>query len=1105
MRGKTLLGMALALAFAAPGLGAQLSQPIPDNVMEALRWRSIGPANIMGRVTDVEGLPSPSKTFYVASVAGGIFKTTNNGTTFQAVWDNPRVSAMGDLAIAPSDPNQVWAGTGEEDSRNSISPGAGIYKSTDGGQTWTFKGLKESQAIGRIVVNPKNPDIVFVAALGHIWGANKDRGLYRTSDGGNSWKLVKFISDKAGFVDVALDPRDPNVVWAASWERVRGPYFLNSGGPGSGLWKSTDGGDSWTEVKGSGFPTAEKGRIGIAISLSNPNTMYCEVEARKEADGSGGTGLYRSKDGGTTWEKMNDVDTRPFYYSEVRVDPQDENRIYFSSTPLQFSNDGGKTYGTTTNDIHVDDHALWIDPNDGSRMVVGNDGGVAISYDKGGNWSYLNHIAIGQFYHVSYNMDMPYRVCGGLQDNGTWCGPSRVTDRDGINNYHWATVGGGDGFQSAQDWGDPDIVWDESQGGSMGRMNTRTGERQSMQKPDWEDVWRPLQDSIVMLEDKGTAATDARIKALQQKATSDSAAYVMRYNWNTPLLQSRFDRQVVYAGGNRVIKSTDGGLHLKPISPDLSYADPQKVKVSLETTGGITTDATGAETYATVVSLAESPLHQGWLFAGTDDGRTWMTRNDGAQWTELTDRIKGAPRGAYVTGIEPSHFDDDRFYVAVEDHRNDDFKPYLFVTNDGGKTFTSVVANLPATDPQDFMRVIREDPRNPDLLFVGTDIGVYVSTNQGGSWQRFMTGLPGVPVRDLEIHPRDHDLIAATHGRSIWIVGIAPLEQLSDKVVAEGAALFEPAPAFQFGEEPRGGESYGQAWFARPTPGAEAEISYFVGADMAKTLADAAGSGAAGGGDRDMMEGAPPAGARGGAGAAGGARGMRRPPQARITIKDADGKEIRTLTGPTGAGLHSVSWNFRPDPEPQTLSPSQRRDSIKTADRAKVVADSLIKAGWDAGPLHRMVGVFTGETDMSAMLGAFGGGRFGGGGGGRDAEAFQDRPGETPPRPAGQAGGGRGGAAAAMGFDFDQMQKLGELIVPGANPNQLFRRLGGGRRGGFGGAMEGPGSYTVTLTIGDRTFTQELRVDRSTGVTGSNAFFDEGDFREMIEHIGSIH
>ncbi len=452
MRRITSLAALAILAFTAPALRAQLTQPLSDDMMEQFKWRSIGPSNMMGRVTDVEGLPSPSKTFYVASAAGGVWKTTNNGTTFKLVWNGDRVAAMGDIGISPSDPEQVWVGTGEGNSRNSISPGGGIFKSTDGGDTWEFKGLKETQVIGRIVVHPTNPDIVYVAALGHIWDSNPERGLYRTKDGGDTWELVKHISDKAGFVDVILDPRDPNVVWASSWERVRGPYFLNSGGPGSGLWKSTDGGDTWTEVEGNGFPTANKGRIGLAIAASNPSTMYAEVEAEKEADGSGGTGLYRSTDSGATWEKMNDVDNRPFYYSQVRVDPRDENRIYFSSTPIQFSNDGGKTYGATTNDVHVDDHAFWIDPNDPARMLVGNDGGVAITYDKGGNWSYLNNIAIGQFYDVSYNMDIPYRVCGGLQDNGTWCGPSRVA-RGQVGKYHWATIGGGDGFVSAQDPG----------------------------------------------------------------------------------------------------------------------------------------------------------------------------------------------------------------------------------------------------------------------------------------------------------------------------------------------------------------------------------------------------------------------------------------------------------------------------------------------------------------------------------------------------------------------------------------------------------------------------------------------------------------------------
>jgi photosystem II stability/assembly factor-like uncharacterized protein len=1076
MRRTTILTALALLAAAAPNLGAQLSKPLDVSMMDQFKWRSIGPSNIMGRVTDVEGVPSPSKTFYVAAVAGGVWKTTNNGTTFQLVWNGDRVASMGDIGISPSDPNQVWLGTGEEDSRNSISPGGGVFKSTDGGKTWEFKGLKETQAIGRIVVHPTNPDIVYVAALGHIWDSNAERGLYRTTDGGTTWKLVKFISDKAGFVDVALDPRDPNVVWAASWERVRGPYFLNSGGPGSGLWKSTDGGDTWTEVKGNGFPTANKGRIGLAISLSNPSTMYAEVEAEKEADGTGGTGLYRSTDSGATWEKMNDVDTRPFYYSQVRVDPKDENRVYFSSTPIQFSDDGGKTYGATTNDIHVDDHALWIDPNDGNRMVVGNDGGVAITYDKGGNWSYLNNIAIGQFYDVSYNYDIPYRVCGGLQDNGTWCGPSRVA-QGGVTKYHWATVGGGDGFVSAQDPVDPNIAWVESQGGNIGRVNTETGERQSLQKPDWMDVWRPLQDTIVTLLDQGVSESDPRIQDLRRRATADSLTYETRWNWNTPFFQSVHDRSWFYAGGNMVVKSTDWGTHLRPISPDLSYADPEKVKVSLETTGGITVDATGAETYGTVVALDESPRHAGWLYAGTDDGRVWTTQDDGGTWTELTGRFPGVPKGTYVSRIEASAFSDGRFYVTFDNHRTNDFTPYVYVTEDGGKTFKSIAANLPTGAP-DFVHVLEEDPHNENLLFVGTDVGAYVSTDRGKSWQPFMNGLPTVPVHDLEVHPRDHELIAATHGRSIWIVDITPLEQMTDAVLVADAALFAPKPAYQFGDEPRGGESYGQQWFERPTPGSEAEISYFVGESTAKALADQA-------------QPAPGAVERGGPGDDGGTPGgpaararqarPQRGPQVAITIAGPDGTVFRTLSGPATAGLHKVTWNFRGEAPPQAEpSPWEKKERARIAERAKVVADSLKQAGWDAQFLDRMVGVITGQTSRNEAFAMFGGGRRGGGG---DPEAFQERPGETPP------GGGGGGA------DYGQMRTLADLVNPGGGMGSFFRGRGGG-----GAPLAEPGNYTVTLKVGDHTYSQQLKVDRQAGYTGDSSPFQEG-WEGLVERI----
>lgn len=1080
---RTRLVIALAalaaLAVTAVPAAAQLTQPLSEAQLESFRWRSVGPTNMLGRTTDVEGVPSPSKTFYVATAAGGIWKTTNNGTSFKLVWSGDperSVIAMGDLAIAPSDPDIVWAGTGEGNTRNSISPGGGIYKSTDGGETWEFMGLGDAQVIARVVVHPTNPDIVFAAALGHIWGPNEERGLYRTKDGGETWERVKFISDRAGFVDIVLRPDNPDVIFAASWERERGPYYLQSGGPGSALWRSDDGGDSWTEVVGNGFPTAEKGRIGLAISRSNPDVIYALVEARGEGETEGfaGNGLYRSADGGETWEKMNDVNTRPFYYSQVRVDPQDENRVYFSSTPVQVSNDGGKTYGTTTNGVHVDQHAMWIDPNDPDRMIVGNDGGFAITFDKGGNWIVPNIVAIGQFYDVSYNMDVPYRVCGGLQDNGTWCGPSRVAEGQ-LSKYHWATISGGDGFVSAQDPVDPNIVWSESQGGNMGRSNLATGERTSLSKPDWEDVWTPYQDTIVTLLDEGVAEDDPRIVSLRERATADSLRYSMRWNWNTPFFQSVHDRSWFYAAGNMVVKSTNWGDDLVPISPDLSYNDPEKVRVSTETTGGITPDVTGAETYATVVALDESPLQAGLLYAGTDDGRLWMTRNDGETWEELTDRLEGVPPGGYISRVKASNHDVDRFYVTVDHHRTNDFTPYLFVTDDGGESFRSLADDLPRGGV-DFLHVIEEDPHNPDLLFVGSDVGVYVSTDGGERWQRFMTGMPLVPVHDLEIHPRDRELIAATHGRSIWIVDIAPLEGLTDDVIADGGALFAPAPAFQFGEEARGGESYGQMWWSRPTPGTGARIHYYIGEELADEVAQAAreareAAEAAAEQEEQPEEAAARAGGRGPGGPAAGRGGA----QVEITITGPDGEVVNTLRGPATRGLHQVSWNMRgqapPPPEP---GPYEKKQREVIAERAKAVRDSLVEEGWSEQFLDRMIGVFTGETNRQAMMRMFGGG---GGGFGRDPEAFNERPGE-------QFGGGGGG------FNFGRMRELANLIMPGAGIGSLFRRFGGGRGGGQAPLAE-PGDYTLTLKVGDRTFTQTLKVDRVGELTGENSPFED--------------
>ncbi|OLC96085.1 MAG: hypothetical protein AUJ00_04955, partial [Gemmatimonadetes bacterium 13_1_40CM_3_70_6] len=872
--------LAVLVTLAGP-LAAQAAQPLDSTLLAGFRWRNIGPANMGGRTSSVVGIPSPSKTFFIAGAAGGIWKTTNAGITFRPVFDNQRCVAMGELAIAPSDTTQVWAGTGEEDSRNTISPGCGIFKSTDGGLSWKPMGLEKSGAIGRIIVHPTNPNIVYVAALGWAWGANPERGLYKTTDGGQTWQLVKFISDKAGFIDIAMDPSNPEVLFASSWERVRGPYFLKSGGPGSALWKTTDGGKTWTEVKGGGFPETLKGRIGLAIAGSDPKVIYALVEAdtapnprpdKTKAAQTRPSGLYRSGDGGATWTKMNGNDVRPFYYSQVRADPKDPNRVYWSSTPVNFSNDGGKTVGNATQGIHVDHHAMWIDPNDPSHFIVGDDGGVSQTWDRGGNFVFLNVITLAQPYIVSYDMAFPYHVCAGLQDNGSWCGPSR--HRNGtIDNSDWITVGGGDGFYTAQDPTDPNIVYSESQGGNMGRLNLATGERTALQKPGWRPRYQVFEDSIVIerpdTTKAPTAAQKTRLAELRRRQLADSADQDLRWNWNTPFFISAHSPTTFYAGSNKVMKSTSRGENLFPISPDLTTRDTMKIRVSTQTTGGITPDVTGAETFCTIVSLAESPLRPGLLYAGTDDGNVWLTRNDGGTWENLTGRFPGVPAGTYVSRIEPSHFDTATFYITFDNHRNNDFTPYVYATTDFGKTFRSIVTNLPKGGP-DYAHVIREDPFNRDLLFVGTDVGAYVSRDRGVSWQRFMTNLPTVPVHDLKIHPREHELIAATHGRGLWIVEISPLEQLTSTVLAAGAYLFDPKTAYEYGEPTRGTFSAGQQWFRAPSPAYGAEIVYRL---------------TTGSTDRRA--------------------------QTKIVITDVRGDTVRTLNGPAGVGLHRVTWGFQ--------------------------------------------------------------------------------------------------------------------------------------------------------------------------------------------------
>jgi photosystem II stability/assembly factor-like uncharacterized protein len=1087
---STIAGLALAAPLSA--------QTLDSTVVNAFRWRNVGPSNFMGRLSDVQGIPAPSKTIYVAAASGGIWKSTNAGISWRPLFDDKDVSAFGMLAIAPSDTNVIYAGTGEPNSRNTIEPGNGMYKSIDGGLHWTHIGLEKTQHIGRIVVDPRNANVVYVAALGPAWMAGGDRGLYKSTDGGTSWKLIKAgANPKTGAIDVTLDPSNPDVVYASFWERYRTPYSLNSGGVGSGLFKSTDGGTTWTEIKGNGYPEGPKGRIGIAVARSNPQVVYALTEAASMAPGPvkfdrnpPANGLYRSADGGKTWQHMNNIDTRPFYYSQVRVDPKNENRVYFSSTDLQVSNDGGKTTMNAAQGVHVDDHAIWIDPNDPERWYLGMDGGIAITYDRGGNFWYPQNLPIGQFYDVSFDYAVPYNICSGAQDNGAWCGPTRRKSANSpLNNTLWKTISGGDGFYTAIDPTDPNMVWGSSQNAGVQQQNLATGERGRVNKPTWNERYRMWSDSIALLlgerPNAADKATQTKLDYYRAQQKKDSADLQIRYNWETPYFLSPHNPQVFYLGGSRVLKSTKRGEDLYPISPDLSVKkDPAQERARLaridtveKYTGGITLDLTGAEAYGTVVALQESPIKPGLLFAGTDDGNVWVTHNDGGTWEDLTPKFTalGVPWDAYVVRLEPSHFDTLTFYVAFENHRWNDFKPYLFVTNDGGRTFKSIVNNLPTSSPQDYLHVIREDPHNRDLLFVGSSRSAYVSVDRGATWTKFANNLPSVPVFDLQIHPRDHELIAATHGRSLWVVDIAGLEQMTPKVLSQTTYLFKPKTAYQWGEATRPNlpdNGWAQAVMTYASPAYGAEITYRLGANA--------------------------------------------PQNVRLVISDVAGDTLATIQGPGGAGVHKATWNFMANTRRTTVeqTPSQRRDSILLRTRAPMVLDSLTKAGFDTAAIRAVraqINVMTNPNAGAAAFGGRGGGGRGGAGGQDCAhpttqwETYCPRPAEQPvqaggrgrgaapdstvaPTPANRGGTRGRNAAAGANEDISPTQRIWNLIGVNA-PAPAGGRGGGGFGGGAAQVTANTGDYMVTMVVNGQTYRQTFRVERVAGAgEGGPAF-----------------
>ena len=1034
--------LAAALVVGAAPVTAQVSTALDSATIAGFPWRPIGPVNMGGRITDIEGVPSNPATFYVAAAAGGIWKTISGGVQFFPLFTSEKVVSMGDIAIAPSNPNIIWAGTGEEDSRNSISPGGGIYKSTDGGVTWQPMGLEKTEHIGRIVIHPTNPDIIYVAALGAAWRANPERGLYKTTDGGRNWTLSKFISPNAGFVDVAMDPRNPNVLYAAAWERVRGPYFLRSGGPGSGLWKTTDGGTTWTEISGGGFPASMKGRIGIGLSASNPDVIYAMVEAappRTPADVPRGaivsaddqyegrlSGLYRSADGGRTWTWQNRQNDRPFYYSQIRVDPTDENRVYrLGGTNWHFTTDGGKSWTTGMQNVHVDHHAMWINPNNPNHFIVGNDGGVAQTFDRGGTYDVLNHMPLGQFYAVSYDFAVPYRVCGGLQDNGSWCGPSRK--RGQIISADWFNVGGGDGFWTAQDPRNPNIIYSESQGGAQNGRNIATGQSWSTRgslpgqgggRGGGGRAGGPAGEMVVGLLRFTAAVPDSmrqRLLFLNERANLttqqvDSARASLRlpagsvtlvagggrgagapatvnvnnlrWNWNTPFFLSMHNPDVYYSGASRVMKSTNMGRNGQPISPDLTTQDVNRIRISTlrnapDRTGGITPDVTQAETNNTVVSLGESPLRAGLLWAGTDDGKIWVTRNDGGNWEEIPlTRFAGVPAKTWVSHVEASAFDSATVYVSFDNHQEGDFKPYVFVSTDFGRTFRNISSNLP-TDRPAFIHVVREDPVNRNLLYVGTDVGVYVSLDRGATWQKFMANLPTVPVHDLKIHPRDRELIAGTHGRSIWIADVAPLQQMADSVMRKPAHLFEPAVSYMYTQLSSGVGENGHKGWRQPGGPYGAQLAYHLGSN-----------------------------------ASGGAR---------VVITDVAGDTITVLTGPAQRGLNRVSWAFNSGAGGGFAGRGGGGGGGRGAGGGPTTPIPGVPAGINPRPGESGAPTTAGDPTVAAQ----GGGRGGGGGGGGRG---------------GQGGGGDQGPRAGWSrLDIDTGYYLATLVVGNTQSKQIIR------------------------------------------------------------------
>ena len=831
-----------------------------DPLLRPFRWRSIGPVGQGGRVDDIAVVEDDTKTFYVGFATAGVWKTTNRGTTFEPIFDSYGTHSVGDIAIAPSNPGIIWVGTGEPNNRQSSSFGDGIYKSQDAGKTFTHMGLRETQTIARVVVHPTNPEIVWVAAVGRLFGANPERGVFMTIDGGRTWTRTLFVDENTGATELLIDPSNPDRLFAATYQRRRTSWGFSGGGPGSGIWRSEDGGRNWTRLEGNGLPRGTMGRVALDIARSNPRILYAQIEVAADreqpivaqngaqAGGAGGggggggggnanappdpqlSGVWRSDDGGQTWRFLNNHNIRPMYFSQIRVDPTNPEIVYTAGVQFYKSIDGGKNFTRVPGPGHVDHHAIWIDASDGDHVMIGNDGSIDVSWDQAATWESLRTWAVGQPYHASVDMRRPYHVCTGLQDNGSWCGPSAI--RSGpILAQDWYRVGGGDGFYTAVDPTDHNVVYSESQNGNVRRYDLRTGETISI-RPRGRN--RPGQGGGG--GGGGFGGQNLPPNIVPEPAEGEQ----FRFNWNTPILLSPHNPRTLYVGGNRLFISRNRG-DAYTMTPDLTKAIDRdtrqimNVAVDLPSCGRgqgygracINSRNDGVGTYGTITTVAESPLVPGILWAGTDDGNVQVSRDGGATWTEVGKRVPGGTREYYVSRVEASWFDPATAFVSLDGHRSDDLKPYVFVTRDYGASWTSITSGLPESGN---VNTVRQDPRNQSLLYAGTEFGFFISLDEGKSWKRFMNDLPVVRIDDVLIHPRDNDLVLATHGRSVLIMDdVTPLQSLSPEVQNAAVHLFTPREAVQWRNDPRTSRSVtGNKNFIGENPEVGTAIHYWL-------------------------------------------------------------------------------------------------------------------------------------------------------------------------------------------------------------------------------------------------------------------------------------